>query len=71
MAREWSDAELRNLIQMEVSTGNTMRILNAAIFSGELTAGVQAIAAAANVQVTQLAAQAQTNADEINRVLTD
>ena len=67
----WSDAELRNLIQMEVSTGNTMRILNSAISSGELTACVQAIAATANTQVTQLAAQAQNNAAEINRVLTD
>ena len=69
--RMWSDAELRNLIQMEVSTGTTMRILSAAISSGELTAGVQSIVTAANAQVNHLTAQAQTNADEINRVLAD
>ena len=67
----WTDAEIRNLIQMEVSTGGTMNILSNAISSGELTAGVQAIVTAANAQVNHLTAQAQTNASEIDRVLTD
>ena len=67
----WSEGEIRNLIQQEVSTGGTMRILSNAIASGELTAGVQAIVAAANAQVNHLTAQAQTNASEIDRVLTD
>ena len=59
------------MIAIEVSNGNTMRVLNSAISSGELTAGVQAIATAANSLVTLLAAQVKTNADEINRVLED
>ena len=70
-AREWTEGELRDLIAIEVSTGNTMRVLNQAISSGELTSVAQAIATAANAQVTQLAAQAKTNVDEINRVLAD
>ena len=70
-ARTWTEAELRNLTDIEVSTGNTMRVLNNAISSGELTAGVQGIATAANSQVTLLAAQVKTNADEIGRVLAD
>ena len=51
-----TEAELNDLIAIEVSTGNTMRVLDNAISSGELTAGVQAIAAAATFQVTLLAA---------------
>ena len=70
-ARSWTEAELRDLIQMEVSTGNTMRVLKSTILSGESTAGDQAIAAAANSHVTQLAAQVKTNAEEISRVLGD
>ena len=61
-ARRWSKQELRDLIAIEVSTGNTMRALISAISSGELTAGVQAIATAANSQVFLLAAQVKTNA---------
>ena len=50
-----------------------MRVLNSAISSGDLSAGacVQAIATAANSQVTLLAAQMKTNAEEIGRVLAD
>ena len=70
-AREWAEAELRDLIAMEVSAGNTMRVLNQAISSGEFTTAVQAIASAAGSQVAMLATQAKSNADEINRVLAD
>ena len=67
----WSEVELRNLIQQEVSVGTTMQILSESIASGTLAAGVQAIVTAANAQVNHLTAQAQTNASEIDRVLTD
>ena len=56
--RMWSDADVRKLIQMEVSTGTTMRILSVAISAGELTAGVQSIVTAANAQVNHLTVQA-------------
>ena len=39
-AREWTKGELRDLIAIEVSTGNTMRVLNQAITSGELSVSV-------------------------------
>ena len=67
----WTERELRDLVQMEVSTGQTMQALNAAISSGELTAGMQAIATSANSQVTLRAAQVKANADKIGRVLGD
>ena len=67
----WTERELRDFIQMEVSTGQTMQVLNAAISSGERTAVIQAIATAANSQVTLFAAQVRANADEIGRVLGD
>ena len=70
-AREWTEAELRDLIAIGVSTGNMMQVLNSAISNGEPTAGVRAIAAAANAHVAQLATQVTNNADEINRVLAD
>ena len=44
MAREWSEVELRNLIQQEVSGGQTMVVLNSAISSGELNTAVRSIA---------------------------
>ena len=62
---------MRDLIAIEMSTGNMMRVLNSAILSGELTADVQAIATTTNSQVTLLAAQVNTNAEEISRVLAD
>ena len=70
-AREWTEAELRDLIAIEVSTGNTMRVLNQAISSGELTTAVQATASAAGSHVAMLATQVKSNAAEINRVLAD
>ena len=48
-----AEAELRDLIAIEVSTGNTMRVLNQAISSGELTTAVQAIASALGSQVAR------------------
>ena len=71
MAKMWSEVEIRNLIQQEVSVGTTMNILSESIASGSLATGVQAIVTAANAQVNHLTAQAQTNASEIDRVLTD
>ena len=59
------------MIAIEVSTGNTTRVLNGAISSGEFAAGVQAIATAANSQAALLEARVKTNADEIGRVLAD
>ena len=70
-AREWTEAELRDLIAIEVSTGNTMQVLNNAIGNGSLTTAVQTIAETASAHVAQLAAQVTTNASEIDRVLGD
>ena len=58
MAHEWSERELRDLIQMEVSTGQTMHVLNASISGGELNAAVRNISAIAfagiDAQATQI-----------------
>ena len=67
----WSEVEILNLIQREVSVGTTMQILSESIASGTLATGVQAIVAAANVQINHLTSQAEVNAREIDRVLTD
>ena len=67
----WSEVEILNLIQREVSVGTTMQILSESIASGTLANGVQAIVTAANAQVNHLTSQAETNAREIDRVLTD
>ena len=69
MAKMWSEVEIRNLIQQEVSVGTTMNILSESIASGSLATGVQAIVTAANAQVNHLTAQAQSNSSEIARVL--
>ena len=42
--REWTARDLRNLIQEEVSGGQTMVVLNSAISSGELNTAVRSIA---------------------------
>ena len=65
----WSEVEILNLIQREVSVGTTMQILSESIASGSLATGVQAIVTAANAQVNHLTAQAQSNSSEIARVL--
>ena len=58
MAREWTEREVRDLIQMEVSTGQTMHVVNASISGGELNAAVCNIAATAfagiDAQATQI-----------------
>ena len=41
-----TEAEIRDLIQIEVSTGQTMQVLNVAITSGELNAAANQVAAA-------------------------
>ena len=76
--RTWSERELRDLIQMEVSTGQTMHVLNASISGGELNAAVRDIAATAFVgfesQATQIGQQQQAIAgqqDSITRILAD
>ena len=48
-ARSWTQQEIRELIQIEVSTGQTMAILNSAISSGELSTSVGQVAATTNV----------------------
>ena len=45
--RTWSEHEIRDLIGIEVSTGQTMHVLNASISGGELNAAVSDIAATA------------------------
>jgi chromosome segregation ATPase len=67
----WSEVEILNLIQREVSVGTTMQILSESIASGTLATGVQEIVTAANAQVNHLNSQAETNAREINRILGD
>ena len=69
--QEWSPNALREAIQMEVTTGATMQILNQCIANGSMTESIKAIANAANAHVIHLTAQAETNALEINRVLND
>ena len=71
MAQEWTADALRQLIQMEVTTGTTMGILNQCINNGALTDSIRAVANAANAHVVSLTAQAENNAREIDRVLTD
>ena len=69
--RMWSEVEIRNLVQHEVSVGTTMQILSESIATGTLATGVQAIVTAANAQINALNAQAQSNSSEIARVLAD
>ena len=45
--RTWSEHEIRDLIGIEVSTGQTMHVLNAPISGAELNAAVRDIAATA------------------------
>ena len=54
-SRMRTEREVRDLIAIEVSTGQTMAVLNAAITSGELTAVVSQIVAS-----TQSGFEAQT-----------
>ena len=47
-ARSWTQQDIRELIQIEVSTGQTMVILNSAITSGELSTSVSQVSATAH-----------------------
>ena len=59
--RSWSERELRDLIHMEVSTGQTMTVPNASIEGGSLNTAVSQIAASAfqglETQASQIASQ--------------
>ena len=61
--RTWSEREIRDLIAIEVSTGQMMRVLNSSISGGELNAAVCDIAATAlagfETQATQIGQQQQ------------
>ena len=70
-SRTWTSNEIRELIQHEVASGNTMGILTQCIANGSMTESITAIANAASAHVNSLTAQAETNAREIDRVLTD
>ena len=74
----WTEAKLRDLIQMDVSMGQTMQVLNAAISSGELTAGIAQIASSTHSgftaqasQVTLLAAEVEATKIKIEAILRD
>ena len=45
-AREWTEAELRDLIAIEFSIGNTMPVPNNCIANGSSTMAIKAIAEA-------------------------
>ena len=84
-ARTWTEAEIRNLIQIEVSTRQTMVILNAAIATGELSNSVGQVAATAHAvfadtiraleiqagQITVQEREIKKASDEIARILGD
>ena len=72
----WTERELRDLIPMEVSTGQTMQVLNAAIASAELTAGIAQISSSTHsgftaqaTQVTLLAAEFEATKIKIEAIL--
>ena len=76
--RAWSERELRDLIQMEVSTGQTMSVFNASIEGGSLNIAVSQIAASAfqgfETQAFQIASQQTTigsQQDAITSILAD
>ena len=67
MAREWTECDIRNLIQQDGSGGQTMVIMNTAILSGELNTAVRIIARDAYtsfeahaVRVTEMATEMAT-----------
>ena len=80
--RTCSEREICDLIAIEVSTGQTMRVLNTSISGGELNAAVRDIAATAfaafESQATQIGQQQQQQQqaisgqqDSITRILAD
>ena len=74
----WTEAEIRDLIQVEVSTGQTMQVLNSAIMSGELNAVVNQVASATfagfeaqAARATVLAAEMLATKTQIDSILKD
>ena len=74
----WTEAEIRDLIQVEVSTGQTMQVLNSAITSGELNAVGNQVASATfagfeaqAVRATVLAAEMVATKTQIDGILKD
>ena len=72
----WTEGEIRDLIEIEVSTGQMMRVLNSAITSGELV--VIQIATAAylgfesqTARVTLMAAEMEATRATIDGILSD
>ena len=84
-ARSWTQQEIRELIQIEVSIGLTMVILKSAITSGELSTNVGQVAATAHAaladtirafqmttgQITVQEREINKASDEIARILGD
>ena len=70
-ARAWTTEQIRDLIQIEVSTGQTMHVLNASISGGELNAAVRLIAQSAFEGFAEQAAQIEQSQAAITSILTD
>ena len=69
--RAWTTEQIRDLIQIEVSTGQTMHVLNASISGGELNAAVRHIAQTAFAGFSEQAAQIEQSQAAITSILTD
>ena len=69
--RAWTTEQIRDLIQVEVSTGQTMHTLNASISGGELNAAVRHIAQTAYEGFSEQAAQIGQSQAAITSILTD
>ena len=79
--RTWSEREIHDFIRIEVSTGQTMHVLNTSISGGELNAAVRDIAATAfagfETQASQIGQQQQqqqaisSQQEAITRILAD
>ena len=69
--RTWTGRELRDLIQVEVSTGQTMHVLNASISGGELNAAVRLISATAFAGFSEQAAQIKQSQAAIKSIVSD
>ena len=69
--RAWTTAELRDLIQVEVSTGKTMHVLIASISGGELNAAVRLIEATAFAGFSEQASQIEQSQAAIKSIVSD
>ena len=70
-SRTWTTVELHDLIQVEVSTGRTMHVLNASISGGELNAAVRLIAATAFAGFSEQATQIEQSQAAIKSIVAD